>query len=167
MPFHQNNRLLLVHHKRRSVSHSVSDCSGHLATAIWDWYASDNKFPGTGRGSSKGHKLSSRKHAVNMPSPYHGLERSLTERHISGMAGERHGNGMACVNQTRPHCVNQMGKTQSNYLAERHGRGTAREQQGNGMGTAWEQHGNGMVCVNPPLMAHFRNKNLTPAWWWR
>jgi hypothetical protein len=32
------------------------------------------------------------------------------------------GNGMVCVNQTRPHCVNQMGKTQSNTLAERHGR---------------------------------------------
>jgi hypothetical protein len=47
------------------------------------------------------------------------------------------GNGMACVNQTRPHYVNQMGKTQSNDLAERHGRGTAEEQQGNGMGTAW------------------------------
>jgi hypothetical protein len=30
-------------------------------------------------------------------------------------------NGMACVNQTRPHYVNQMGKTQSNDLAERHG----------------------------------------------
>jgi hypothetical protein len=47
---------------------------------------------------------------------------------------------MACVNQTRPHYGNQMGKTQSNDLTERHGRGTA-----------WEQHGNGMVCVNPPL----------------
>jgi hypothetical protein len=32
---------------------------------------------------------------------------------------------MACVNQTRPHCVNQMGKTHSNPLASRHGRGTA------------------------------------------
>jgi hypothetical protein len=49
---------------------------------------------------------------------------------------------MACVNQTRSHYVNQMGKTQSNDLAERHGRGTAGEQQGNGMGTAWERHGN-------------------------
>jgi hypothetical protein len=28
---------------------------------------------------------------------------------------------MICVNQTRPHCVNQMGKTQTNPLAERHG----------------------------------------------
>jgi hypothetical protein len=37
---------------------------------------------------------------------------------------------MVCVNQTRPHCVNQMVKTQSKPLAERHGRGTA-----------WERHG--------------------------
>jgi hypothetical protein len=29
------------------------------------------------------------------------------------------------VNKTRPHCVNEMGKTQSKALAERHGRGTA------------------------------------------
>jgi hypothetical protein len=28
---------------------------------------------------------------------------------------------MVCVNQTRPHCVNQMGKKQSKPLAERHG----------------------------------------------
>jgi hypothetical protein len=47
---------------------------------------------------------------VNMPSPCHGLERSLRERHIRGMAGERLGNGMVCVNQTRPHNVNKMGK---------------------------------------------------------
>jgi hypothetical protein len=46
-----------------------------------------------------------------------------------------------CVNQTRPHCVNQMGKIQSKPLAERHGRG-------------WQ--GNGMVCVNPPLIVHQR-----------
>jgi hypothetical protein len=36
-----------------------------------------------------------------------------------------HGRGMASVNQTRPHCVNQMGKTHSKPLAARHGRGTA------------------------------------------
>jgi hypothetical protein len=41
------------------------------------------------------------------------------------MAGERHGNGMAYVNQTRRHYVNQMGKTQSKPLAERHGNGMA------------------------------------------
>ena len=32
---------------------------------------------------------------------------------------------MASVNQTRPHCVNQMGKTHSKHLAARHGRGMA------------------------------------------
>ena len=32
---------------------------------------------------------------------------------------------MASVNQTRPHCVNQMGKTHSEPLAARHGRGKA------------------------------------------
>jgi hypothetical protein len=30
-------------------------------------------------------------------------------------------NGMTCVNQTRLHCVNQMGTTQSKLLAARHG----------------------------------------------
>jgi hypothetical protein len=37
---------------------------------------------------------------------------------------------MVCVNQTRPHCVNQMGKTQSKVLAKRQGSGTAGEQNG-------------------------------------
>ena len=36
-----------------------------------------------------------------------------------------HGHGMASVNQTRPHCVNQMGKTHSKPLAAQHGRETA------------------------------------------
>jgi hypothetical protein len=48
------------------------------------------------------------------------------ERHnlkLSGTAWQ--GNGMACVNQTRRHCVNEMGKTQSKPLAEWHGMGTA------------------------------------------
>ena len=45
------------------------------------------------------------------------------------MVGAGHGRGMAIVNQTRPHCVNQMGKTHSKPLAARHGRGTA-----------WAQH---------------------------
>ena len=35
------------------------------------------------------------------------------------------GRGIASVNQTRSHCVNQMGKTHSKPLAARHGRGTA------------------------------------------
>jgi hypothetical protein len=38
---------------------------------------------------------------------------------------ERHGRGMACVNHTWPHCVNQMGKIHSKPLDAWHGRGTA------------------------------------------
>jgi hypothetical protein len=52
-------------------------------------------------------------------------------RFQNGMVVAWQGNGMACVNQTRPHCVNQMGNTQSITSAERHGRGTA--WQGNGV----------------------------------
>jgi hypothetical protein len=50
------------------------------------------------------------------------IEKSLSEMHGRDMARARHGRGVACVNQTRPHCVNQMGKTQSKPLASRHGR---------------------------------------------
>jgi hypothetical protein len=64
---------------------------------------------------------------------YRGPEKSLSEWHCCGMVRVGHVRGMACVNQTRPHCVNQMGKTQSKPLAERRGRGTA-----------WARHGNGM-----------------------
>jgi hypothetical protein len=124
MSLHQNTKLLLVQHKKAALFHT-----GHLATAIWNWYASDSNFLEMGVVAAKAiswqfANMPSICHhpAVTMPSsPCHGLETSLTERHISGMA---------CVNQTRPHCVNQMGKTQSNDLAERHGRGTA-----------WERHG--------------------------
>ena len=56
-----------------------------------------------------------------------------------------HGRGMASVNQTRPHFVNQMGKTNSKHLAARHGRGTV-----------WDRHGHGMLCVNRPLLAQSR-----------
>jgi hypothetical protein len=45
------------------------------------------------------------------------------------LAGEWQGNGMAGVNQTRPHCVNQMGKSQTKPLVEWHSRGMA-----------WERH---------------------------
>ena len=56
---------------------------------------------------------------------------------------------MASVNQTRPHCVNQMGKTYSKPLAARHGRGTA-----------WARHGHGMLCVNRPLEYEYLIKKL-------
>jgi hypothetical protein len=94
---------------------------------IWVWFTSGNNLRGTPRGSRKMSnegRLIHTYHAV--PTPLYaalcrGLERSLSERH--GLAWQ--GNGMACVNQTRPHFVNQMGKRQSKPLAERHGRETA------------------------------------------
>ena len=39
----------------------------------------------------------------------------------NGMVGAWHGHGMASVNQTRPHCVNQMEKTPSKPLTARRG----------------------------------------------
>jgi hypothetical protein len=62
---------------------------------------------------------------------------ALRSRFQNGMIVAWLRRGVAFVTQTRPHCVNQMGKTQSNPLAARHG-----------MGTAWTRRGNGMVCVN-------------------
>jgi hypothetical protein len=62
----------------------------------------------------------------------------------NGVVKAWHGRGMASVNQTRPHCVNQMGKAHSKPLAARHG-------------MAEERHGHGMLCVNPPLLPR---KNL-------
>ena len=49
---------------------------------------------------------------------------ALRKRHGQSMAWARHGHGMASVTQTRPHCVNQMGKTHSKTLS----------------GTAWARH---------------------------
>ena len=49
------------------------------------------------------------------------LRRTVWSEHGTGAAWAWH----ASVNQTRPHCVNQMGKTHSKRLAARHGRGTA------------------------------------------
>jgi len=43
----------------------------------------------------------------------------------NGMVRAWHGRGMASVNQTQPHCVDQMGKTHSKPLPTRLGRGTA------------------------------------------
>ena len=60
-----------------------------------------------------------------------------------------HGRGMASVNQTRVHCVNQMGKTHSKLLGARHGRGTA-----------WARHGLGMLCANRPLKGLVLQMNM-------
>ena len=56
------------------------------------------------------------------------------------MVGAWHGHGMASVNQTRPHCVNQMGKIHSKPLAARHGRGMA-----------WERHA---MCESALTVCH-------------
>ena len=64
--------------------------------------------------SSQGHSTARLSTAVL----YCGLEKK-------DMVGAWHGHGMTSVNQTRPHCVNQMGKTHSKPLVALHGRGTA------------------------------------------
>ena len=84
-----------------------------------DLYVSDNNLRGTPRGSRK--KPNAGRQPTGLLSTavlYRGFERN-------GMVRAWHGRGMVGVNQTRPHCVNQMGKTDSKPLAARHGRGTA------------------------------------------
>ena len=61
-----------------------------------------------------------------------GPEKSPLERHGRSTAEVRHGQGIVCVNQTRPYCVNQMGKPHLNPW--RHG-------------MAGERHGQGMLCA--------------------
>jgi hypothetical protein len=67
-------------------------------------------------------------HAVSLPLPCRAVPWPWevafgTAWSWHGMAWERHGPGMVCVNQTRPLCVNKMEQTQSKPLAERHGNG--------------------------------------------
>ena len=71
-------------------------------------------------------------HAMPMPCFDHAVLLKATVQHerrpccavaLRSTAWSAH--GMASVNQTRPHCINQMGKTHSKPLAARHGRGTA------------------------------------------
>jgi hypothetical protein len=44
---------------------------------------------------------------------------ALKSRFQSGMVGARHGHGLVCVNPTRPHYVNQMGKLNNTTWARR------------------------------------------------
>ena len=90
-------------------------------------------------------------HAMPMTCSDHAVILKATAKHVlccglekNGMVGAWHRHGMASVNQTRPFCVNQMGKTHSKALAARHGRGTA-----------WARYGNSLLCLNRlsgPLM---------------
>ena len=61
--------------------------------------------------------------------------REVAERHGRSTARAWRGLDMVSVNQTLPHCLNQIEKTQSETLAVRHG-------------MAGERHGHGMLCVN-------------------
>jgi hypothetical protein len=71
-----------------------------------------------------------RSHAVTLTRPYHNPAVALKGRFQKGIFVAWQGNGMVRLNQTRPHCVNQMWRTQSKPLLERHGRGTVRERHG-------------------------------------
>ena len=67
-------------------------------------------------------------HAVPLPTAQHGRLSTAVPccgLEKNGMVGVWHGHGKASVNQTRSHCVNQMGKAHSKPLAAWHGRGTA------------------------------------------
>jgi hypothetical protein len=70
------------------------------------------------------------RHAVSVPFPCRGLETSLSQRYIRGMARERHG---MCKANMAALCKSN-GERQSKPFT----------------GTAW--HGDGMVCVEPPLL---------------
>ena len=73
-------------------------------------------------------------HAHAMLRPHRSSEGHSTAKHVclstavlccslekNGMVGAWHGHGMASVNQTRPHYINQMGKRHSKPLAAWHG----------------------------------------------
>jgi hypothetical protein len=101
-------------------------------------------------------------HAVPMPFPCRDPAVALRGRFQNNIFVVWQGNGMVCVNETRPNCVNQMEKTQSKPLAERNGNGMVCVNQTrphcvNQMGKTQskplaERHGNGMVCVNQFLV---------------
>jgi hypothetical protein len=122
--------------------------------SLTGWYASNNNLRGTPRGSRKnpnaGRSLTCLLwtadanshmpcHAHAAPIPHCGVE--LRSRFQNDTVVAWHGRGMASVNQTRPHCVNQTGKTRSKPLAVPHCRGTAWARNGKGMGAVWDWHG--------------------------
>jgi hypothetical protein len=145
MSLHHNNKLLLVHDKRCFVSYwppasqigmlliinflELRVAAGRRRTLAGRFWTTD----------ANSH-IPCRSHAVPMPSPCRDPAVALRSRFQKGIFVAWHGNGMVCVNQTRPQCVNKMGKTQSKHLAERHGRGTA-----------WERH-----CVCESAFMEFK-----------
>jgi hypothetical protein len=144
MSLHQNNKLLLVHDKRWFVSHwlPASEIGMLLVTNILEfrvvagisWKLAGRQHAVSGRPmlihTYHAVPFPCCSHAVTLPRPCPDPAMALRGRFQKCIFMAWQGNGMACVNQIRPHCVNQMGKTQTKALAERHGRGTA-----------WERHG--------------------------
>jgi hypothetical protein len=116
-------------------SRKYPNCESYILT---DWCASDNnlrgtplgsrKMPNTGRSSTcclwtanANSRMSCHAHATPMPCCAVVLRICFQ----NSMFVAWQGRGMAYVNQTWTHCVNQMGNTQSKPLAIRHGRGMA------------------------------------------
>jgi hypothetical protein len=132
MSLHQNNKRLLVHHKRSFVSHwpPASEIGMLLITNVLELRV----VAGISRTlAGHQHAVSGRPmlihtyHAIPMPSPCCNPAMASRGHFQEDIIVAWHGNGMVWVNQTQPHCVNQMGKTQSNALVERHGTGMAWE----------------------------------------
>jgi hypothetical protein len=97
--------------------------------SLTDWYASVNNFCGTPRGRRRKPKAGRSPTCrlwtadANSHVPCHAMPRcavALRSRFQNGMVVAWYRRGMACVNQTLPHCVNHMGKTQSKPLEARH-----------------------------------------------
>jgi hypothetical protein len=113
MSLHQNSKLLLVHGKRCLVSQWPPAFEiGMLRKTTFVELRVKPKEP------------VSRPMLIHTCMPCCAVSlRSLFQSRSTAWA--RQGHCVACVNQTRSHCVNQMGKTQSKPLAARHVRGTA------------------------------------------
>jgi hypothetical protein len=112
-----------------------------------DWYASDNTLRGAPRGSRKKPNagrsptchLWTASANSHMPCSCRAAPWPWEVAFRTAFVVAWHGHGMVCMNQTWPHCVNQMGKTQSKPSAAQHGRGTA-----------WARHGMCELALTRP-----------------
>jgi hypothetical protein len=98
-----------------------------------EWYDSGNNLRGTPPDSWK--KLN----AGRQPTGHLSTAVLWPDLEKNGMVRALHGRGMASMNKTRPHCVNQTGNTHSKPLGAWHG-----------SGTAWAWHGHCILCLNWP-----------------
>jgi hypothetical protein len=126
MSLHQNNKLLLVNDKRCFVSHwpPASEIGMLLVTKLHVTPRGSRNKPNAGR-SPTCRRWTTHANSRICRSRATTPVMALRGRFQKGICVAWQGDGMVCVNQTRPHCVNQIGETESKALAERHGRGTA------------------------------------------